>query len=138
MDTFYHRVLPCLKRSFDIDTLHGYKVHHKNVLYQYKFGVNDREASDSLNDDSEDSDDSYEDDHRPRRSHHHWQSRFDFILSQLVYNCNFNIIWRLPYMNFTCGGGSFLIIFLFLSFVFGFPVLMIESSIGQLTRSGLL
>ena len=121
------------------ETLHGYKIHPKTVLAnEYKIAFDDyREASDSFCDDSnEDSDDSYEDDHRPRRSHHHWQNRYDFVSSQLVYNSHFNILWRLPYMSLTCGGGAFLVIVIILSFMFGLPILIIESSIGQLTRSG--
>ena len=118
-----------------------YKFHHKTVLVnEYRFGVNDyREASDSLGDktdDEHDSDDSLEDDHRPRRHHHHWEGRHDLITAHLVYNSHHQILWRLPYMILTCGGGAFFTLVIVLSIVFGAPMLLLESSLGQLTRSG--
>ena len=122
-------------------TLKGYKIHQQTVLVnEYRIGLEEyREASDSLSDDSDDDledSDGYEDDYRPRRSHHHWEGRYEFILSLLTYNCNWTIIWRLPYMMLTLGGGSFLLLVLLQSLVFGLPLLLLESSIGQLTRSG--
>ena len=107
------------------------------MVNQYNIGVDDyREASDSVGDDSDDndSDDSFSDDYRPRRSHHHWEGKYDFISAHITYNCHFNLIWRLPYMSLTCGGGVFLVIVLVLTMVWGLPVLIFESSVGQVTR----
>ena len=125
----------------DCLTLKGYKIHQQTVLVnEYRIGLDEyREASDSLCDESDDDledSDGYEDDYRPRRSHHHWQGRYELILSLLTYNCNWTILWRLPYMMLTLGGGSFLLLVLIQSLLFGLPILLLECSIGQLTRSG--
>ena len=113
------------------------------LVNEYRIGVNDyREASDSLGDKSDDNDDdsdeSYEDDHRPRRSHHHWEGQYDFVCSHLVYNCHYQAVWRLPYMLLTTRGGTFLTLVLILTMMLGVPVLLLEASVGQLTRSGKL
>ena len=125
----------------DVMTLTGYKVHQQtNLVDQYRIAFNEyREASDSLGDESDDElddSDGWEDEYRPRRSHHHWQGRWDFITAILTYNCNWAVLWRLPYMILTLGGGTFLLLVVLQSLVFGLPILLLESSIGQLTRSG--
>ena len=126
-------------------TLSGYRIHSKLVPdqdYQLPFTVGDyREASDSIKDDSdyEHSDvdsDVFDDGDRPRRSHHYWDGRWDFVSAQIVYNMHLNILWRFPYMILSCGGGAFVILVIILSFMFGLPVLFLEASLGQMTRSG--
>ena len=125
----------------EVMTLKGYRVHQQtNLVDQYRIAVNEyREASDSLADDSDDDledSDGWVEDYRPRRSHHHWQGRYDFIFSVLTYNCNWATLWRLPYMILTLGGGTFLLLVFIQSLLFGLPILLLECSIGQLTRSG--
>ena len=39
-------------------------------------------------------------------------------------------------MIISCGGGAFVILVIILSFMFGLPVLVLEASLGQMTRSG--
>ena len=101
-----------------------------------------REASDSIKDDSDYDDASdvdsevLDDGDRPRRSHHHWDGRWDFVSAQIVYNMHLNILWRFPYMILSCGGGAFVILVIILSFMFGLPMLVLEASLGQMTRSG--
>ena len=126
-------------------TVSGYRIHSKLVPdldYQLPFRVGDyREASDSIKDDSDydasdvDSD-VFDDEDRPRRSHHHWDGRWDFVSAQIVYNMHLNILWRFPYMILACGGAAFVILVIILSFMFGLPILVMEASLGQMTRSG--
>ena len=124
-------------------TLSGYRIHSKLVPdldYQLPFRVGDyREASDSIKDDSDydasdvDSD-VFDDGDRPRRSHHHWDGRWDFVSAQIVYNMHLNILWRFPYMILACGGAAFVILVIILSFMFGLPMLVLEASLGQMTK----
>ena len=128
-----------------ISTEPVYKVHNKACIISggffgrdYRIDLDDfKEASDSSDDsDADYESDSFVEDHRPRRSHHHWEGRYDFIFSMLAYHCNLNILWRFPYMTLLCGGGSFLVVVVILTCLLGFPLLLLESSVGQLTRSG--
>ena len=101
-----------------------------------------REASDSSEDSDNDASDVdsdsdvWDDGDRPRRSHHHWDWRWDFVSAQIVYNMHLNILWRFPYMTLACGGGAFVLLVILLSIVFGLPMLVLEASLGQMTRSG--
>ena len=128
-----------------LSTAPGYRIHNKAYMISgglfgrdYRIDLDEyKEASDSSDDSDADYDsESYVEEHRPRRSHHHWEGRYDFIFSMLAYNCDFNILWRFPYMTLLCGGGSFLLVVIILTCLLGFPLLLLESSIGQLTRSG--
>ncbi|CAD5211790.1 unnamed protein product [Bursaphelenchus xylophilus] len=65
-----------------------------------------------------------------------WDSGIQFILTCIGYAVGLGNIWRFPSLAYEHGGGAFLIPYLSCSFLVGFPLLYLEMSLGQFSRSG--
>ncbi len=60
-----------------------------------------------------------------------WGSKVGFILAASGSAIGLGNIWRFPYITGANGGGVFLIIYLLCVFLIGFPVMLVELSIGR-------
>ncbi|KAI1292052.1 Sodium- and chloride-dependent GABA transporter ine [Halotydeus destructor] len=67
-----------------------------------------------------------------------WASKSDFIFTGIGLALGLNNIWRFPYFCYNKDGGigSFLFAYIVVLFLCGFPILVMEYSMGQLTRRG--
>ncbi len=68
------------------------------------------------------------------RSRGQWGSKFGFILAAAGSAVGLGNIWKFPSEVASNGGGAFLIIYLFLCFIVGYPVMVAELSIGRHTN----
>lgn len=64
-------------------------------------------------------------------------SRLGFILLSVGTTIGLGNIWRFPYIVGEYGGGMFVMLYLLLLFIFGFPLLTMELAIGRYGRSNL-
>lgn len=67
-----------------------------------------------------------------------WATRFGFYLAAV--GCAFGLgnIWRFPYIVSENGGGAFVLLYIFLVFIIGAPLLVGELILGRSTRSGVI
>jgi len=63
-----------------------------------------------------------------------WNSKTAFILAAIGSAIGLGNIWRFPYVTFENGGGAFLVAYFVCLFFAGIPLLMLEFSMGHLTR----
>ncbi|ESP00133.1 hypothetical protein LOTGIDRAFT_141322 [Lottia gigantea] len=61
----------------------------------------------------------------------HWSKNCDFVLSFLGYTIGPANIWRFPYLCAKNGGAVFLIPFAIFMLLFGYPLTLLELSLGQ-------
>mmetsp|Transcript_17497 Transcript_17497/g.41867 ORF Transcript_17497/g.41867 Transcript_17497/m.41867 type:complete len:389 (+) Transcript_17497:92-1258(+) len=65
-----------------------------------------------------------------------WPSRTSFLLAAIGSAVGLGNIWRFPFLTYKHGGGVFLIPYLLCLVVIGFPVLLLELSLGLKFRAG--
>ncbi|XP_055991540.1 orphan sodium- and chloride-dependent neurotransmitter transporter NTT5-like [Sorex fumeus] len=64
-----------------------------------------------------------------------WSNKTEFLLASVGFSVGLSNVWHFPRLCFNNGGGTFLLIYIFLMFLFGVPLLFLEMGIGQ--RMGL-
>ncbi|KAI6182226.1 Snf-9 [Aphelenchoides bicaudatus] len=64
-----------------------------------------------------------------------WSTSFQFFFTITSYAVGLGNVWRFPALVYEQGGGAFLIPYFFCSFLVGFPLLYLELSLGQFSRS---
>ena len=67
-----------------------------------------------------------------------WGTRFGFYLAAIGSAFGLGNIWRFPYIVSENGGGAFVLLYVFLVFVIGMPLLVGELILGRSTRSGVI
>ncbi|XP_045471890.1 sodium- and chloride-dependent glycine transporter 2-like isoform X2 [Harmonia axyridis] len=67
-----------------------------------------------------------------------WSSRAEFVFATLLYCLNLGNLWRFPTQVMRYGEGAFFYVYIFLSIIFGIPLLFFEIAIGQYTNKGLM
>ncbi|KAL3113099.1 hypothetical protein niasHT_010862 [Heterodera trifolii] len=65
-----------------------------------------------------------------------WGSGWQFLLACIGYAVGLSNIWRFPSLAYENGGGAFLVPYLTLSLLIGFPLLYLEMSLGQFCKAG--
>lgn len=65
-----------------------------------------------------------------------WSSRLTFILAAIGSAVGLGCAWRFPGLAAKHGGGSFLLVFILTTFIFGIPLLMMEIAIGRKLKKG--
>ncbi|MFW6287655.1 MAG: sodium-dependent transporter [bacterium] len=63
-----------------------------------------------------------------------WTSRFGFIMAASGSAIGLGNIWRFPYITGTNGGAVFLLIYLAIVFLIGYPIIIAEMTIGRRTQ----
>ncbi|MFP4661258.1 MAG: sodium-dependent transporter [Halanaerobiales bacterium] len=63
-----------------------------------------------------------------------WTSRFGFIMAASGSAIGLGNIWRFPYITGTNGGAVFLVIYLAIIFLIGYPIIIAEMTIGRKTQ----
>ena len=65
-----------------------------------------------------------------------WNSSFTFILASVGSAVGLGNAWRFPGLAAKYGGGTFILVYLFMMFILGIPLLMMEISMGRKTQCG--
>ncbi|XP_042886843.1 sodium- and chloride-dependent glycine transporter 2-like [Penaeus japonicus] len=73
-------------------------------------------------------------DHRDKEAES-WASPLDHLATLLSFTMGLQHIMRFPFLYHANGGGAYLLVHLFLMAVFGIPLFLLESFIGQFTSS---
>ncbi|XP_069114112.1 sodium- and chloride-dependent betaine transporter-like isoform X1 [Argopecten irradians] len=60
-----------------------------------------------------------------------WANKFEYILSLIGYTVGLGSVWRFPYLCMKNGGGAFLVPFFLFTILCGYPLYMIEMTVGQ-------
>jgi len=63
-----------------------------------------------------------------------WNSKTAFVLAAIGSAIGLGNIWRFPYITYENGGGAFLVAYFVCLFIAGIPLLMLEFSIGHMTK----
>jgi NSS family neurotransmitter:Na+ symporter len=64
-------------------------------------------------------------------------TRYGFYLAAIGSAFGLGNLWRFPYVVVENGGGAFVLLYLFLVFLIGMPLLIAELSLGKISRNGL-
>ncbi|TWW73007.1 Sodium- and chloride-dependent betaine transporter [Takifugu flavidus] len=67
-----------------------------------------------------------------------WASKTEYILVVAGNVVGLGNVWRFPYLCYRYGGGAFLIPYCLLAVVFGIPLFLLETSLGQFTQEGFI
>jgi SNF family Na+-dependent transporter len=63
-----------------------------------------------------------------------WNSKTAFVLAAIGSAIGLGNIWRFPYITYENGGGAFLVAYFVCLFIAGIPLLMLEFSMGHMTK----
>jgi neurotransmitter:Na+ symporter, NSS family len=63
-----------------------------------------------------------------------WTSKFAFMMASIGFAVGLGNIWRFPYVTGENGGSAFVVVYLFMAFGIGVPILMAELLIGRRGR----
>lgn len=67
-----------------------------------------------------------------------WQTRFGFYFAAIGTAFGLGNLWRFPYVVSENGGGAFVLLYIFLVFVVGTPLLLSELLLGKITRKSIV
>lgn len=67
-----------------------------------------------------------------------WRTRFGFYLVAIGSACGLGNLWRFPYVVGENGGGAFVLLYVFMAFVLGAPLLIGELTLGKKTRQSVM
>ena len=65
-----------------------------------------------------------------------WRNRYFFIQACIGSAIGLGNIWKFPYLTFKHGGWQFILAYAFALFVVGFPMLILELTLGQKMQRG--
>ncbi|XP_033749070.1 sodium- and chloride-dependent glycine transporter 2-like [Pecten maximus] len=65
-----------------------------------------------------------------------WTSRLEFVVALLGYSIGMPEFWRVPYLTYRNGGGSFIIAYILLMLVCGLPLYFLELALSQYSGKG--
>ncbi|XP_036599273.1 orphan sodium- and chloride-dependent neurotransmitter transporter NTT5 [Trichosurus vulpecula] len=60
-----------------------------------------------------------------------WSNRTEYIMAQVGFSVGLGAIWRFPSLCQQNGGGTFLLVYIFLLFTLGIPLVFMEMALGQ-------
>lgn len=67
--------------------------------------------------------------------HDLWNSRFGYVMVAAGAAIGLGNIWRFPYLAYQGGGGIFILIYIIVVFLMGYPMIQAESAIGRYARA---
>ncbi|KAG7505135.1 hypothetical protein JOB18_024332 [Solea senegalensis] len=65
-----------------------------------------------------------------------WGSKVQYVLAQVGFSVGLGNVWRFPYLCHKNGGGSFMLLYVFLLLIVGVPLFFMELAAGQSIRQG--
>ncbi|XP_059523351.1 orphan sodium- and chloride-dependent neurotransmitter transporter NTT5-like [Myotis daubentonii] len=65
-----------------------------------------------------------------------WANKVEYLMAQVGYSVGLSTIWRFPYLCLHNGGGSFIIVYILMLILVGFPLLVMEIAVGQRMHQG--
>ncbi|KAF7221954.1 transcript variant X3 [Nothobranchius furzeri] len=72
------------------------------------------------------------------RDRGHWASKIEYALVVAGNVVGLGNVWRFPYLCYKNGGGAFLVPYTVFAVVFGIPLFLLETSMGQYTQGGFI
>ena len=64
-----------------------------------------------------------------------WGSRFGYIMVAAGAAIGLGNIWRFPYLAYGGGGGVFIVVYILMALIMGYPLIKAESAIGRYARA---